>query len=204
MLQRPCVAVQELKLQAYTWPLYFGQGNWLSLQTADDGPQWALYCFPMTSLLMGPQGAVNQILSEASLSPSLPSSLPHTHTHKNTHAELLHRYDLTTTTFQVSPCCPPSPSKALTHCLFSTLSALTPHAATPLSGTHCLTLRAFQQGDELTAAAMRSAASWLQPSASHWSQQSVSILHPLQLAHAIIAGQRITGEAVDVSGWSQV
>lgn len=132
----------------------------------------------------------------------LPPFLPHTH--RNTHAELLHRYDLTTTTFQVSPCCPPSPSKALTHCLLSTLSALTPHAATPLSGTHCLTLRGFHQGDELTAAAMRSAASWLQPSASHWFQQSVSILHPLQLAHAIIAGQRITGEAVDVSGWSQV
>lgn len=99
---------------------------------------------------------------------------------------------------------PPSPSKSLPLRLFNTLSALTPHTATPMSGPYCLRLRGFQQRDELTAADMRSAASWLQLAASHWLQQWVSILHPVQCTHNQYWSTDYGRGHWHVSGWSQV
>lgn len=120
----------------------------------------------MTSLLMGPQGAANRILSEASL------SLSHTHScHTGMTSSLPHsRFHLAApipVSVILTPYLPPHLPCCHTHVRL-----------------HCLPRESFsfQRGDEPTAAAVRSQACWLQLSAAHWFQQSVSILHPLEPA----------------------
>lgn len=108
--------------------LRFQQGNWESLQTAEMG-------FVMVSHDITTNGASR----DHDLDPLWGFSVL-------SHTQLSHRYDLTTAKFQVSPCCPPSPSRSLPLSHFNTLSAPT----TPMSGSIVYHERASAFNEEMS------------------------------------------------------
>ncbi len=144
----------------------------------------------MTSLLMGPQGAVNRILSEAS----------HSHKHTHMHADTQvwpHHHHIPGFTLLL-----PSPPKSLPLSHFNTLSAPSPPLLPHPSQAPLFTTRERQLSP--TTAAVRSQACWLQLSASHWFQQSVSLLHPLKPARSHHWAKDYGKGHWHVSGWAGV
>lgn len=126
----------------------------------------------MTSLLEEPQGARNQIFSEASLSPS--PSLSHTH------KQVSHRYDLITVTFQVSPCCPHPRQRLSLSVIKHPICPLTCPTATPVSGSLAYNESASDFNEEMSQLLplwdRKPAGSSSLPYTG--SSKSVSVLHP--------------------------
>jgi len=116
-------------------------------------------------------------------------SLTHTHTHTHTYTHTHTPTHTHTHTHSMTSSPPHSRFHlaALPLCHFNTLSAPSPPLyCHTLLRLHCSSSESFsfQRRDELTAATVRLQACWLQLSASHWFQKSVSILNPLKPARS--------------------